>query len=101
MATHTIDVLPAKEGPSGVRERRARIDGYAFSLVLITLVAAGLRIHAIASKSFWLDEGISVEIARLPWQQFLFVLRHREANMALYYLLLRVWLAMGSSEGFI
>ena len=52
-------------------------------------------------QSFWLDEGISVEIARLPWQQFLFVLRHREANMALYYLLLHFWLMMGSSEGFI
>src|SRR5271154_4321035 len=67
----------------------------------VTFFAAILRLHALTAKSFWLDEGISVEIARLPWAQFLFVLRHREANMALYYLLLRVWLAMGSSEGFI
>ena len=68
---------------------------------LVTLVAAILRFHALTTKSFWLDEGISVEIARLPWSQFLFVLRHREANMALYYLLLRFWLMMGSTEGFI
>ncbi len=70
-------------------------------LALITLVGTALRLHAITAKSFWLDEGISVEIARLPWQQFFFVLRHREANMMLYYLLLRFWLAMGSGEGFI
>ncbi len=70
-------------------------------LVLITLVAAFLRLHGIASKSFWLDEGISVAIARLPWRQFFYVLRRREINMALYYLLLHFWLAMGSTEGFI
>src|SRR5258706_13676893 len=70
-------------------------------LALITLVAAVLRLHAIAAKSFWLDEAISVGFARLPWQQFFYVLRHREINMALYYVLLRFWLILGSSEGFI
>jgi mannosyltransferase len=74
---------------------------------IITLAAAILRFHGIAAKSFWLDEGISVGIARLPWSQFWDVLRHREANMALYYLLLRFWMALdflttaGGSEGFI
>src|SRR5580704_7434762 len=72
---------------------------------IITLAAAILRFHGIAAKSFWLDEGISVGIARLPWSQFWDVLRHREANMALYYLLLRFWMALdflttaGGSEG--
>lgn len=70
-------------------------------LALITLVAAVLRLHAITAKSFWLDEGISVQIARLPWQQFFYVLRHREINMALYYVFLHLWLLLGSSEGFI
>src|SRR3981189_188210 len=70
-------------------------------LPLITLVAAVLRFHAITAKMFWFDEAISVEIARLPWQQFFYVLRHREINMALYYVLLHFWLAMGSTEGFI
>ncbi len=68
---------------------------------LVTIVAAILRLHDLAAKSFWLDEGISVQIARLPWPQLWFVLRHREANMALYYLLLRFWLMIGSTEGFI
>jgi mannosyltransferase len=75
-------------------------------LALIVLVAAMLRIHGIAAKSFWLDEGISVGIARLPWAQFWYIVWHREANMALYYLLLRVWLVLrfshhGASEGYI
>src|SRR5258705_3772980 len=70
-------------------------------LTLITLVDAVLRLHASTAKSFWLDEAISVGIARLPWQQFFDVLRHREINMALYYVLLHFWLVLGSSEGFI
>src|SRR4030088_1938242 len=70
-------------------------------LALITLVAAVLRFHALTTKSFWLDEGISVEIARLPWPQFFYVVRHREINMAVYYLFLHFWLALGSTEGFI
>jgi uncharacterized membrane protein len=70
-------------------------------LGLITLAAVFLRFHGIAAKSFWLDEGISVGIARLPWSQFAYLLWHREANMALYYLLLRFWVMFGGSEGFV
>src|SRR5712692_6465637 len=97
-ATQTFP-LPA-ESSAPDRSRRGTKTTF-WLLALITLVAAILRWHGIASKSFWLDEGISVEIARLPWRQFLYVLRHREINMALYYLLLHFWLAMGSTEGFI
>ena len=74
---------------------------YGALLALITVLAAVLRLHALTAKSFWLDEGISIEIARLPWPQFLHVMWSGEANMALYYSLLRFWLAIGSSEGFI
>jgi mannosyltransferase len=73
----------------------------AWLLALITIAAAVLRFHNIVAKSFWLDEGISVQIARLPWPQFFSELRHLEANMALYYLLLHFWLALGSTEGLI
>ena len=70
-------------------------------LSLITLIATAIRIHAITAKSFWSDEGFSVEIARLPWSDFLHLLWHREANMVLYYLILRFWLLFGSTEGFV
>ncbi len=68
-------------------------------LALITLFAAFLRMHAISAKSFWGDEAYSVEIARLPWNDFFHMLWFREATMMLYYLLLRFWLHLGTSEG--
>jgi mannosyltransferase len=99
MATDTIELLPPAKTAGLVEDRPPRPPSYIIPVGLVALFAAVLRIHAVAMKSFWLDEGISVQIARLPWPQFLFVLRHREANMALYYLLLRLWLLMGSTEG--
>ena len=77
---------------------------FALSAILpafVTLLAAFLRMHALTAKSFWLDEGVSIDIARLPWPRFLHVMWSGEANMALYYLLLRFWLIFGSSEGFV
>src|SRR5580704_9970782 len=70
-------------------------------LGLIVLLAAHLRLHALAARSFWLDEGVSAELSRLRWSQFFLVLWHREANMALYYVLLHYWMKVGSSEAFV
>jgi len=72
-----------------------------FLVALITLAAAFLRLHGLTAKSFWLDEGIGIEIVRLNWTQFLHVIWSSEANMALYYVLLKFWMMMGDSEGFI
>jgi hypothetical protein len=71
------------------------------TLGLITAAAALLRLHAITAKSFWFDEGVSVAIARLDWRNFARILWRREANMSLYYLVLRPWLHFGQSEAFI
>jgi 4-amino-4-deoxy-L-arabinose transferase-like glycosyltransferase len=65
---------------------------------LITVAAAVLRLHALTAKSFWFDEGVSVGIARLDWYNFVRILWRREANMSLYYLLLRGWLHLGHSD---
>jgi len=70
-------------------------------LALITAVAAALRFHSLAAKSFWFDEGVSVAIARLDWYNFARILWRREANMSLYYLFLRFWLHFGGSEFFV
>jgi mannosyltransferase len=67
----------------------------------IVLVAAVLRFSHIGQESFWLDEGVSAGIARLPWADFFKVLWRREGNMALYYLLLRGWMFLGSSEAWL
>src|SRR5271156_5740022 len=70
-------------------------------LGFITLLSLRLRFHSLASKSFWLDEGVSVAIARLDWYNFARILWRREANMSLYYFLLHVWLHFGGSEFFV
>ena len=70
-------------------------------LILLTTAAALLDLHAIGQKSVWLDEGVSIELARLGWYNFLRILWRHEANMVLYYVLLRGWLVFGSSEAWI
>jgi mannosyltransferase len=70
--------------------------------VLLLLVAAGaVRFLHLVSKPFWFDECFSVEVARIGWSDLLRLLWWREANMALYYLLLRIWLRFGQSEFFV
>jgi mannosyltransferase len=74
--------------------------GAIFLLPILT-VAASLRIYMLAARGFWIDEGVSVALARLPWHSFQIVVTRREGNMTLYYLLLRAWLRSGSSEAWI
>ena len=68
------------------------------AVVLATLVAAVLRLTNLGGKSLWLDEAFSVTLARAPWPSFVQQLRTNEANMGLYYAVLRPWLSFGSSE---
>src|SRR5438045_8948528 len=76
---------------------------YADTDYLAGLVALAvlLQFHDIGAKSFWFDEGVSTQLARLDWYNFLRLLWRREANMSLYYLLLRGWLHFGGSESFV
>jgi mannosyltransferase len=69
-------------------------------LTLILLLAAGaaVRFLFLARKPFWFDECFSAEVARMNWSNFLRLLWWREANMSLYYVLLRIWLGIGPRE---
>jgi mannosyltransferase len=67
------------------------------TLVLLASAAAVLRFAFLLRKPFWFDECFSVEVARLEWSGFARLMWRREANMSLYYLLLRGWLHFGSS----
>ena len=71
------------------------------TLALLAALATVMRFLFLAGKPFWFDEAFSVEIARLSWHDFARLLWWREANMSLYYLLLRGWLHFGSSPFFI
>jgi mannosyltransferase len=71
------------------------------ALMLLGAAAAVLRFSFLVRKPFWFDECFSVEVARLGWTDFCRLMWRREANMSLYYLLLRGWLHFGSSPFFI
>ncbi len=71
------------------------------SRLTLLLSAAGgtaIRLLYLARKPFWLDESFSVEVARIGWPSFLHLLWWREANMSLYYLLLRIWLQFAAPQ---
>jgi mannosyltransferase len=65
---------------------------------MLMFIAIGLRIAGLGTKSFWLDESASSLLAHADWQTFATALVHRQANMALYYLLLRGWIHFGDTE---
>jgi mannosyltransferase len=77
--------------------------GWPHWLTLFLLLTAGtvVRFQCLASKPFWFDECFSVEVARIDWRNFLHLMWWREANMSLYYVLLKVWLYFGQSPFFI
>ena len=82
---------------------RSRPAGWAHWLTLLLLLSAGtlMRFRSVDSKPFWFDEAFSVEVARTDWRNFLHLIWWREANMSLYYVLLRAWLDFGQSPLFI
>jgi mannosyltransferase len=67
----------------------------------ITAMAAVLRLLYLGKKSFWLDEIVSVSIARLDPAGFRNVVLSWELNEGLYYTLLRTWMHLGQGEFFI
>jgi mannosyltransferase len=70
-------------------------------LLLLLGIAIAVRVHCLGCKPFWFDECFSVEVSRMDWHNFVRVLWWREANMSLYYSLLRIWLHFGSTEFFV
>jgi len=90
---------PTPIGDRSHLESASKAHWLAFLLVLVTGVA--VRLASLARKPFWFDEAFSVEVARMDWRNFLHLLWWREANMSLYYLLLRAWLHFGHSPFFI
>jgi len=61
-------------------------------------LATALRLFRLGTKSFWLDEAISAVLAQVDRHVFVGSIIHRQANMVLYYVLLRGWIRLGDSE---
>jgi hypothetical protein len=95
MQPSDADVKPAGIPQLSLPQSAGPIHWLALALVL--LAGVSLRFHCLACKPFWFDEAFSVEIGRIGWKDFFHLLWWREANMSLYYLLLRGWLHVGQS----
>ncbi len=78
-----------------VRSRESRP---VVGVVALTALALVLRVIFLAHKGLWQDEVFSVLFARAPSAEFWHVLATAEANMALYYLALREWIRLFSSD---
>ena len=76
---------PAPDGGAGGRRRQ--VVGIAVGLVL----TVGLLARFLTVSPMWLDEALTVNIARLPLGELLEALRHDGAP-PLYYLLLHAWM---------
>jgi mannosyltransferase len=70
----------------------------AVPLLGVLALAAALDFLHIAELSIWRDEGFSVLLARGSWSELGRVVVETQANMALYYVLLKVWLVLGDGE---
>jgi mannosyltransferase len=81
-------------------QRDSRKSPFVVSLLVLMTTAAGilLRLHLLTRRNFWDDEAASVLFAQLPWRSFVRTVFNYEANMSLYYVLLRGWLHFGDGE---
>jgi mannosyltransferase len=64
-------------------------------------LAAGLVFRHLGTKPLWLDETVTVSVARRPLTRLLPVLPHHDANAGLYYVLVHGWLRLGDSAAWI
>src|SRR5436305_504549 len=93
----------AGEAPGLTSESEPESAGlpHRISVLLLFAASIAIRFWCLVCKPFWFDEAYSVELARIDWRNFLHLLWWREANMSLYYVLLRIWLHIGQSPFFI
>src|SRR5436305_4632698 len=63
---------------------------------LVVAVVAGILVRLHTSSDLWLDEALTVNIAKLPVGDLLRQLKH-DGHPPLYYLLLHVWMKVFGS----
>jgi mannosyltransferase len=92
-------------GPEGLQAEQIPDDTFSMTslqwrlaVVVELVLGATLGSLFLDTHGLFLDESVSATLATAPWHRFANVVTHREANMALYYLLLRGWVVFGHSE---
>ena len=91
----TTSTAPVRGAAAPEAPTRAPRLPEAFWLGAVLVVVVVLGVFDAAGKSLWFDEAISVAVARMPWHDFMHTVTADEANMSIYYLLLRPWIAIG------
>lgn len=72
--------------------------GFALGVAGVIAIYLALSLHGLGSKPFWVDEAFTALAIRLPFDDLLKLLKEREANGALHYILLSLWDVAGNSE---
>lgn len=70
------------------------------SLILVSLLGAFLVFFRIGRQSLWLDEGLTLNIAR-NWNHMWYILSHSEPYMWTYVVVLHYWMKLGYSESYL
>ncbi len=70
-------------------------------LLSIVLVGSGLSLHRLGAKSLWEDEITTVQIASKNYHQIHESLKYTHMAPPLYYIVLHVFLNLGSNEFFV
>jgi len=81
-----------------VSEERVETRRWRLAVVAELVLGGILGSLFLGTHSLFLDESVSASLATAPWHRFVNVVSHREANMVLYYVLLRGWVVLGHSE---
>ena len=80
---------PAQQSLAG----RPKLDDWWWKAALAAVVVVGVAVRFTARSHLWLDEALSVNIARLPVGRIPEALRH-DGSPPLYYVLLHYWMAV-------
>jgi mannosyltransferase len=90
----TVQVVrPEPAGQTRGEGWTSTVRRYPFRAVLALIVLAGVAARLHSQSALWLDEALSVHIARLPLSQLPDALR-ADGSPPLYYLLLHGWIAV-------
>ncbi|MBM9468008.1 glycosyltransferase family 39 protein [Nakamurella leprariae] len=85
--------------PDGGRHGRGARARGALVVAVVLVVALGVAVRTFSRSALWLDETLSVNIARLPLPELFDALR-QDGSPPLYYLLLHGWMAVfGTTDG--
>ena len=97
---HTVADVAGLPAEHGLLTKTCTMTSLQWRLAVVAELVLGAVLGSLflGTHSLFLDESVSSTLATAPWHRFANVVTHREANMALYYLLLRGWVVFGHSE---